>query len=144
MPQRANTTGIDPATCSVVPSLRAETVTVTGRAAPFSVSRPMAVRVTVRPAAKAGLSRTGPVRVNVANSWSGVTGGVITAAGVVLAATFAVLAQLPSVSLTEVGTAVALGVLLDTLVVRTVVVPAMLLWAADRIWWPSRRGDEGP
>jgi len=73
-----------------------------------------------------------------------VTGGVITAAGVVLAATFAALAQLPSVSLVEVGTAVALGVLLDTLVVRTVVVPAMLLWAADRIWWPSRRGDEGP
>ncbi|MGH3149168.1 MAG: MMPL family transporter [Streptosporangiaceae bacterium] len=66
-----------------------------------------------------------------------VTGAVITAAGVVLAATFAALAQLPSVSLTEVGTAVALGVLLDTLVVRTVIVPALLLWIGDRIWWPA-------
>jgi RND superfamily putative drug exporter len=67
-----------------------------------------------------------------------VTGGVITAAGVVLAGTFAALAQLPSVSLVEVGSAVALGVLLDTLVVRTVIVPALLLTGGDRIWWPSR------
>lgn len=67
-----------------------------------------------------------------------VTGGVITAAGVVLAGTFAALAQLPSVSLTEVGSAVALGVLLDTLFVRTVVVPATLFTIGDRIWWPSR------
>jgi RND superfamily putative drug exporter len=68
-----------------------------------------------------------------------VTGGVITAAGVVLAGTFAALAELPSVSLTEVGSAVALGVLLDTLFVRTVVVPAVLLAIGDRIWWPSPR-----
>jgi RND superfamily putative drug exporter len=68
----------------------------------------------------------------------GVTGGVITAAGIVLAGTFAALAQLPSVSLTEVGSAVALGVLLDTLLVRTVLVPAALLTIGDRIWWPAR------
>jgi putative drug exporter of the RND superfamily len=66
-----------------------------------------------------------------------VTGGVITAAGVILAATFAALAQLPSVSVTEVGTAVAIGVLLDTLLVRTVLVPAAILVVNDIIWWPS-------
>jgi putative drug exporter of the RND superfamily len=68
----------------------------------------------------------------------GVTGGVITAAGIVLAATFAALAQLPSVPVTEVGIAVALGVLLDTLFVRTVLVPAGLLTIGGRVWWPSR------
>jgi len=66
-----------------------------------------------------------------------VTGGVITAAGVILAATFAALAQLPSVSVTEVGTAVAIGVLVDTLLVRTVLVPAVFLTTGDRIWWPG-------
>jgi putative drug exporter of the RND superfamily len=68
-----------------------------------------------------------------------VTGGVITAAGVILAATFAALAQLPSVSVTEVGTAIAIGVLLDTLLVRTVLVPAALITIGDRIWWPGPR-----
>ena len=69
----------------------------------------------------------------------GVTGGVITAAGIVLAGTFAALTQIPQVTIAEVGTAVALGVLLDTLVVRTVLVPAAFLSIGDRIWWPSRR-----
>jgi RND superfamily putative drug exporter len=68
----------------------------------------------------------------------GVTGGVITAAGIVLAGTFAALTQIPQVSIAEVGTAVALGVLLDTLVVRTVLVPASLLSIGQRVWWPSR------
>jgi putative drug exporter of the RND superfamily len=68
----------------------------------------------------------------------GVTGGVITAAGVVMAATFAALAQLPNVSVAELGIAVAVGVLLDTLLVRTVLVPAILLLLGDRAWWPSR------
>ena len=67
-----------------------------------------------------------------------VTGGVITAAGVVLAATFAALTQFPAISLTEVGTAVALGVLIDTLLVRTVLVPATLLTIGERAWWPAR------
>ncbi len=69
----------------------------------------------------------------------GVTGGVITAAGVVLAGTFAALTQIPQVDIIEVGTAVALGVLLDTLLVRTVLVPASLLAIGDRVWWPARR-----
>jgi RND superfamily putative drug exporter len=68
----------------------------------------------------------------------GVTGGVITAAGVVLAATFLALTQIPQVSITEVGTAVAIGVLLDTLLVRTVLVPAVMLTIGDRVWWPAR------
>jgi RND superfamily putative drug exporter len=66
-----------------------------------------------------------------------VTGGVITSAGVVLAGTFSVLAVLPFVPLTEVGFAVAVGVLLDTLLVRSVLVPALAFDLGDRIWWPS-------
>jgi RND superfamily putative drug exporter len=74
-----------------------------------------------------------------------VTGGVITSAGVVLAATFAALATLPLVFLAEIGFAVAFGVLLDTLVVRSLLVPAIVLKLGDRIWWPSKlsRGDTG-
>jgi putative drug exporter of the RND superfamily len=74
----------------------------------------------------------------------GVTGGVITAAGIVLAGTFAALAQLPSVPVTQVGIAVAVGVLLDTLLVRTVLVPASLLTIGDRVWWPSRSTGSAP
>ncbi|PZS27379.1 MAG: hypothetical protein DLM59_16605 [Pseudonocardiales bacterium] len=67
-----------------------------------------------------------------------VTGGVITSAGVVLAATFSVLGVLPLVFLTELGFAVAFGVLMDTLLVRSVVVPALSYDIGKRIWWPSR------
>src|SRR5689334_24642930 len=70
-----------------------------------------------------------------------VTGGVITSAGVVLAGTFLVLGVLPLVALTEIGVVVALGVLVDTLIVRSVLVPALLLDLGDRVWWPSRMGD---
>ena len=66
-----------------------------------------------------------------------VTGGVITSAGVVLAATFAVLGVLPLVFLAELGFAVAFGVLLDTLIVRTILVPALAYDIGRRIWWPS-------
>jgi RND superfamily putative drug exporter len=69
---------------------------------------------------------------------------VITSAGLVLAATFSVLATLPLVAFAEIGFAVALGVLLDTLVVRSVLVTAINLDAGSRIWWPSKldRGGE--
>jgi RND superfamily putative drug exporter len=68
------------------------------------------------------------------------TGGVITAAGAVLAATFAALARLPYVPVAQVGSAIAIGVLLDTLLVRTVLVPAGLLLLNDRSWWPATSG----
>ena len=61
-----------------------------------------------------------------------VTGGVITSAGIVLAGTFAILAVLPLVALTQVGFTVAFGVLLDTLVVRSVLVPALTFELGER------------
>jgi RND superfamily putative drug exporter len=66
------------------------------------------------------------------------TGGVITAAGAVLAGTFAVLGTLPVTFLTEIGFAVAFGVLLDTIVVRSVLVTALNLDLGRHAWWPSR------
>ena len=73
-----------------------------------------------------------------------VTGGVITSAGVVLAGTFAVLAVLPLIALTQLGITVALGVLLDTLVVRSILVPALTFELGERTWWPSRFRRESP
>jgi RND superfamily putative drug exporter len=66
-----------------------------------------------------------------------VTGGVITSAGIVLAGTFSILGILPLVALTEIGFIVAFGVLLDTFVVRSILVPALALTLGARIWWPS-------
>ncbi len=66
-----------------------------------------------------------------------VTGAVITSAGIVLAGTFAVLAVLPLTFLTELGFVVAFGVLLDTFLVRSILVPAIALTTGDRFWWPS-------
>jgi putative drug exporter of the RND superfamily len=66
------------------------------------------------------------------------TGGVITSAGFVLAGTFAVLATIPSTFLTEIGFAVAFGILLDTIVVRAVLVTALNLDVGRWMWWPSR------
>ena len=66
-----------------------------------------------------------------------VTGGVITSAGIVLAGTFSILGILPLVALTEIGFTVAFGVLLDTLVVRSILVPALVLSIGPRIWWPD-------
>jgi RND superfamily putative drug exporter len=68
------------------------------------------------------------------------TGGVITSAGILLAAVFAVLGVLPLITLTQIGIIVCVGVLLDTLVVRTVIVPALAFIAGDRFWWPGRLG----
>ena len=80
-----------------------------------------------------------------------VTGGVITSAGIVLAGTFLVLSVLPLVFLTTLGITVAFGVLLDTFLVRSVLVPALTLDIGPRVWWPSRlsrepseRAEDGP
>jgi RND superfamily putative drug exporter len=66
------------------------------------------------------------------------TGGVITSAGILLAAVFAVLGVLPLITLTQIGIIVCVGVLLDTLLVRTIVVPALAFIAGDKFWWPRR------
>ena len=67
-----------------------------------------------------------------------VTGGVITSAGIVLAGTFLVLAVLPLVALTQLGVTVAVGVLLDTLIVRSILVPALTFDLRELTWWPAR------
>jgi RND superfamily putative drug exporter len=72
-----------------------------------------------------------------------VTGAVITSAGIVLAATFAVLGLLPLVPLAEIGFAVAFGVLLDTIIVRSILVPALVHEIGPKVWWPSKLQHEG-
>jgi len=72
-----------------------------------------------------------------------VTGGVITSAGLVLAATFVVLGVLPIVFLAEIGFTVAFGVLLDTIVVRSILVPALSHEIGKKIWWPSKLAAAG-
>jgi len=66
------------------------------------------------------------------------TGGVITSAGLILAGTFAALMAVELESLFQVGFTVALGVLVDTFLVRTLLVPALAVWLGDRSWWPRR------
>lgn len=66
------------------------------------------------------------------------TGGVITSAGVLLAAVFAVLGVLPLVALAQIGVIVCIGVLLDTLLVRTVIVPALAFMTGKNFWWPLK------
>jgi RND superfamily putative drug exporter len=66
-----------------------------------------------------------------------VTGVVITSAGLVLAGTFSTLAVLPLVLLTEIGFTIAVGVLIDTYLVRSLLVSSLVLEIGDRVWWPS-------
>ena len=74
----------------------------------------------------------------------GATGGVITSAGLILAGTFATLGTLPLVILTEIGFTVAIGVLIDTIVVRSVLVTALTLDIGRWMWWPSRLARPSP
>jgi putative drug exporter of the RND superfamily len=67
-----------------------------------------------------------------------VTGGVITSAGILLAAVFTVLGVLPLITLTQIGIIVGFGVLLDTLLVRSLLVPALVTMLGARFWWPSK------
>ena len=73
----------------------------------------------------------------------GATGGVITSAGILLAAVFAVLGVLPLVVLAQIGVVICIGVLLDTLVVRTVLTPAIVRVLGERFWWPRRVDSSG-
>jgi RND superfamily putative drug exporter len=73
-----------------------------------------------------------------------VTGAVITSAGIVLAGVFSVLGVLPLIFLTQIGFVVAFGVLLDTFIVRSVLVPALTFEIGPRIWLPSRLAAEKP
>ena len=66
------------------------------------------------------------------------TGAVITSAGILLAAVFAVLGVLPLITLTQIGIIVCIGVLIDTLLVRTVIVPALAFITKDAFWWPRK------
>ncbi|WP_370585911.1 MMPL family transporter [Tessaracoccus sp. MC1756] len=72
-----------------------------------------------------------------------VTGGVITSAGLVLAATFAALAVIPVLFLAQLAFIVAFGVLLDTFLVRTLLVPALTYDIGPAIWWPSKLRKKG-
>ncbi|MFE5922064.1 MMPL family transporter [Streptomyces sp. NPDC056468] len=72
------------------------------------------------------------------------TGGVITSAGVVLAATFAALMVIPLAFLVQIAFIVAFGVLLDTLVVRSLLVPALVIDIGRRAWWPNDLARHGP
>jgi RND superfamily putative drug exporter len=66
------------------------------------------------------------------------TGSVITSAGLVLAGTFSILTLIPFVGLIQLGAIIAFGVLLDTFFVRSVIVPALVWDAGERVWWPGR------
>ena len=77
-------------------------------------------------------TRTGMVRALSS------TGGVITSAGILLAAVFAVLGVLPLITLTQIGIIVCIGVLLDTLLVRTLIVPSLAFIAGEKFWLPGR------
>ena len=72
------------------------------------------------------------------------TGGVITSAGILLAAVFAVLGVLPVIALTQIGVIVGIGVLIDTLLVRTIVVPAIALLLGEHFWWPAHPATAAP
>jgi RND superfamily putative drug exporter len=81
--------------------------------------------------------RSRPIDASMVRSLS-VTGVVITSAGILLAAVFAVLGVLPLIALTQIGVLVGVGVLLDTLLVVTVLVPALVFLTGDRFFWPRR------
>lgn len=86
--------------------------------------------------AREEMRRTGDATQSIVTALA-VTGGVITSAGVLLAAVFTVLGVLPLVLLAQLGVLVGFGVLLDTVVVRGVVTPALVAWIGRRFWWPS-------
>lgn len=87
--------------------------------------------------AREEMAATGDATQSVVTALA-VTGGVITSAGILLAAVFTVLGVLPLVLLAQLGVLVGFGVLLDTVVVRGLVTPALVAWVGRRFWWPGR------
>ncbi|HEX4306935.1 MAG TPA: MMPL family transporter, partial [Solirubrobacterales bacterium] len=87
----------------------------------------------VREEARTHGTREGSLRALVA------TGGVVTGAGLILAGTFATLTLLPLEELIQIGATVAVGVLIDTFVVRALLIPAITYRLGERAWWPARR-----
>jgi RND superfamily putative drug exporter len=87
-------------------------------------------------------ARHQPTRKAIATALA-VTGGVITSAGILLAAVFTVLGVLPVVTLTQIGVIVGFGVLLDTLLVRSLMVPALATVLGARFWWPGDPSADG-
>jgi putative drug exporter of the RND superfamily len=85
---------------------------------------------------------TADARTSIATSLA-VTGGVITSAGILLAAVFTVLGVLPLITLTQIGIIVGFGVLLDTLLVRSLLVPSLVALIGDRFWWPGNPRGRG-
>jgi putative drug exporter of the RND superfamily len=73
-----------------------------------------------------------------------VTGGVITSAGIVLAATFGVLLTFPLIGMMQLGFVVAFGLLLETMIVRSILLPALTLDLSDHVWWPGRPRTAAP
>jgi RND superfamily putative drug exporter len=88
----------------------------------------------VREEARVHGTREGTLRALVA------TGGVVTGAGLILAGTFATLCLLPLEELIQIGATVAVGVLLDTFIVRALLIPAITYRLGDHAWWPSSSG----
>lgn len=86
--------------------------------------------------AREEVAKNRPTRDSIVTALA-TTGGVITSAGILLAAVFSVLGVLPLITLTQLGIIVGFGILLDTLLARTVLVPAMVTLCGDRFWWPS-------
>ena len=92
--------------------------------------------------AREEMARTGDPTGSIVTALA-LTGGVITSAGILLAAVFTVLGVLPLVLLAQLGVIVGLGVLLDTVVVRGVVTPALVTLCGRAFWWPSRLSRQG-
>ncbi|MCF1712638.1 MMPL family transporter [Corynebacterium argentoratense] len=127
------------------------TLTLPGELSGFGVSDAVkALRTSINDAAIPGVDAyvTGPAgfAADTAAAFEGanfallgVTGGVITSAGIVLAAVFAALGVLPLITLTQVGILVGFGIVLDTFVVRTLVIPALFAILGDAMWWPRRQ-----
>jgi RND superfamily putative drug exporter len=88
-------------------------------------------------------SATGDLRAGIRRA-SARTGTVVTSAGVILAGTFGSLMSAPLMILFQIGFAVALGVLIDTLIVRSILVPALAATFGEWSWWPARRRAEAP